>query len=221
MFLKKYYHNHSYKEQILSVRDVAKHKVSRRLGVNLWGDPKSPINTRPYRPGQHGKNRRRKISSYGVHLIEKQKLQFFYGMKEKQFRTTFKKSYIKKNVVDHFLGMLESRLDTVVYRSKLASTIFAAKQMISHKHILVNGKVVNISSYKVSPNDIISLRDIMQNHQLVQESLQRAHKEVPAYYEVSNEGKVITFVKRPVFADITYPFPLNPSLIVEFYSRKM
>ncbi|WP_342262124.1 30S ribosomal protein S4 [Alphaproteobacteria bacterium endosymbiont of Tiliacea citrago] len=206
----------------MTAKVQAKHKVSRRLGVNLWGDPKSPFNTRPTKPGQHGKNaRRKKISSYGTHLIEKQKIQFYYDMKEKQFKRFFKNAYKKKNVVETFFGELESRLDTVVFRAKWAPTIFAAKQMVKHRHVLVNGKLVNISSYLVKTGDVISLVDRMKNHQIVLSSLERANKEVPAYYETSTDDKAVTFLKVPTIAEIPYPFELNPSLLVEFYSRKM
>lgn len=206
----------------MSAKVQAKHKVSRRLGVNLWGDPKSPFNVRPTKPGQHGKTgRRRKISSYGVHLIEKQKIQFYYDMKEKQFKRFFKNAYKKKNVVETFFGDLESRLDTIVFRAKWAPTIFAAKQMVKHRHVLVNGKIVTISSYLVKPGDVISLVERMKNHTVVLSSLERANKEVPAYYESSADEKSITYIKKPTVEEIPYPFQLNPSLIVEFYSRKM
>lgn len=206
----------------MSAKVQAKHKVSRRLGVNLWGDPKSPFNTRPTRPGQAGKSvRRRKISSYGAHLIEKQKIQFYYDMKEKQFKRFFSNAYRKANVVESFFGDLESRLDAIVFRAKWAPTIFAAKQMVKHRHILVNGKVVNISSYLVKAGDVISLVDRMTNHPLVLSSLERANKDVPSYYEVGLDSKSVTYLKRPTVAEIPYPFELNPLFIVEFYSRKM
>lgn len=206
----------------MSANVQAKHKVSRRLGINLWGDPKSPFNIRPTKPGQHGKNtRKRKISSYGAHLIEKQKIQFFYDMKEKQFKRFFKNAYKTKNVVETFFGDLESRLDTIVFRAKWASTIFAAKQMIKHRHILVNGKVVNISSYLAKAGDVVSLVEKMRNHTLVLSSLERAHKEVPTYYDTGIDNKALTYLKRPTFEEIGYPFALNPLFIVEFYSRRM
>lgn len=206
----------------MSAKVQAKHKVSRRLGVNLWGDPKSPFNVRPTRPGQHGKNtRRRKVSSYGIHLIEKQKIQFFYDMKEKQFLRFFKNAYKKKNVVETLFGDLESRLDTIVFRAKWAPTIFAAKQMVKHCHVTVNGNVVNISSYLIQPGDVVSLIERMKNHPSVLASLERANKDVPVYYEKAVDDKAITYIKRPTVGEIPYHFPLNPLLIVEFYARKM
>lgn len=205
----------------MSIRSVPKHKISRKLGVNIWGDPKSPLNTRFTRPGQHGKNKRRKVSSYGFHLNEKQKIKGFYGMKEKQFMTLFKKAYKKDNVADHFLASLESRLDAIIFRSKIASTIFASKQLISHKHVLVNDKVVNISSYSVKPGDIITIKEGMKSNAIVSDSLNRAHKVIPSYYEISDNSLTVKFLKNPAIEEIVYPFTLNPSLIVEFYARKM
>lgn len=205
----------------MSIRKEPKHKISRRLSVNIWGDPKSPVNTRPTRPGQHGKNNKRKVSSYGLHLNEKQKIKGFYAMKEKQFIKAFKKAYSKDNVVDYFIGNLERRLDVIIFRSKLASTIFAAKQFINHRHVLVNGKLVNISSYLVRPNDIVSIKDSIKGHKLIEDSLARAHKKIPEYYDVSDNGTKVTFLKTPTIADVEFPFEFNPSLIVEFYASRM
>lgn len=207
----------------MSARIQAKHKVSRRLGVNLWGSPKSSFNVRPTRPGQHGKSfKKRKISSYGLHLAEKQKVQFYYAMKEKQFRLFFKKAYYsKKNVSDEFIGMLESRLDIFVYRAKWAPTIFAAKQMIKHRHVLVNGQLVSINSYLLAPDDVITLKEEVKHYKVVKESMTRQDKEIPGYYESMDEGMTMKFLKVPAIEEVPYPYSLNMNLIVEYYSRKM
>jgi small subunit ribosomal protein S4 len=200
---------------------VPKYKVDRRLGVNLWGRPKSPINKRPSRPGMHGKNMRRKQSNFAVQLREKQILQFYYGMKECQFRRFFvNATKSKSNISDALISSLERRLDTIVYRAKWAATIFGSKQLIKHKHILVNGKVVSISSYLVSAGDVISISDKMKNHKIVLEASVLQEREVPAYIEAQDASSV-TLVKVPSFEDVPYPVQVNPQLVVEFYSRKV
>lgn len=202
---------------------VPKFKIDRRLGVNLWGNPKSPFNNRPTKPGMHGKNMRRKrMSNYGLQLAEKQKLQFYYGMKEKQFRIFFAKAMRKKdNVAQVFIAMLESRLDAFVYRMKWAPTIFAAKQMVKHKHIVVNGKVNSISSYLLQPNDVVELRETIKDHAKIKESMDRAERQHPTYYEISNEGKSAKLIKLPMFDEVPYPIKINTQLVVEYYSRKI
>jgi len=201
---------------------AAKHKKSRSVGVNIWGTPNSSFNTRSTKPGQHGKSKKRsKLSSYALHLKEKQKLRFFYGMKEKQFRSFFEKAYkTGKNIFDVFTKKLESRLDIFVYRAKLASTVFEAKQLISHKHILVNNKVVSIASYLLKEGDVVKVKDKMKTHVTVVNAQNLQHKETPGYYEVLDD-KSIKLSKLPSFEDVVYPFPLNSSLIVEYYSRKI
>lgn len=200
---------------------VPKYKIDRRFKVNLWGRTKSPFNVRPTRPGQHGKSFRQRLSAFGMQLAEKQKLQFYYGMKERQFRIFFKRSSRHANVAEAFIAMLESRLDAFVYRMKWAMTIFGAKQLIKHKHIMVNGKVVSISSYILKPNDVVTLKEKMKNHALVDGSLAMPDREVPAYFAISDNGKAATFLKRPVIEEVPYPIKIQTQLIVEYYSRRL
>jgi len=208
----------------LSRVSVPKYKVDRRLGVNLWGRPKSPVNNRPTKPGQHGKSmrRRKRMSNYGLQLAEKQKLQFYYAMKEKQFRIFFTKAMRSKdNAAQVFISMLESRLDTFVYRMKWAPTIFAAKQMVKHKHVKVNGQVVSVASYMLKPEDVVSLKDTIKDHVKVKESMELAERELPTYYETQDEGKAGKLIKLPVLDEVPYPVKINPQLVVEYYSRKI
>lgn len=202
---------------------VPKYKIDRRLGLNLWGRPKSPLNTRPTKPGQHGRSMKRKrLSNYGLQLSEKQKLQFYYGMKEKQFRIFFaKSSRSKDNAAEVLIAMLESRLDTFAYRMKWAPTIFAAKQLVKHKHVLVNGKVLSVCSYILQPGDVVTLRDTIRDHQIIAESVNLPERDLPTYYEISEEGKTGKLVKLPVLDEVPYPVKVNPHLIVEYYSRKI
>ena len=201
---------------------VPKYKIDRRLGVNLWGRPKSAFNLRPTRPGMHGKSmKRRRFSNYGLQLAEKQKLQFYYGMKERQFRLFFVRSSKTSNIAQELIAMLESRLDAFVYRMKWAPTIFAAKQMVKHKHIQVNGSVVSIGSYLLKESDIVTLRDTIKDHAKIKESMDLAEREIPSYFEVSDEGKTGKFIKLPVLEEVPYPIKINPQLIVEYYSRKV
>jgi small subunit ribosomal protein S4 len=198
-----------------------KYKVDRRLGVNLWGRPKSPINTRPTRPGQHGKTMKKKLSSFGLHLAEKQKLQFYYAMKEKQFRKFFISAVKSKgNVASSLIERLESRLDIFVYRMKWAPTIFAAKQLVKHKHILVNGKVLSISSYLLNLTDVVSLKENIKNHKLVLDSEALQERQIPQYYEISDSGSA-KMIKKPTLEEVPYPITINPQLIVEYYSRRV
>lgn len=201
---------------------VPKYKVDRRLGVNLWGRPKSPFNTRPTKPGQHGKTMRRKrVSGFGLQWAEKQKLQFYYAMKEGQFRNYFVKAKKSQNVAQELIFLLERRLDIFVYRMKWAPTIFAAKQMVKHKHILVDGKVCSVNSYLLNTNSVVSLKQEMQDHAIIKDSMALAEREIPNYYEVLEEGKSGKILKYPVLEEVSYADIVNPSLIVEFYSRKV
>lgn len=201
---------------------VPKYKIDRTLGVNLWGRPKSPNNTRPYRPGQHGKSARRKLSNFALQLSEKQKLQFYYGMKEKQFRKFFATAQkAKGNVVSAFIAMLERRLDSFVYRMKWGATIFASKQLVKHKHVLVNGRRVFVSSYLLNPGDVVTLVDTMKDHSIVKEALALQEREIPTYYEVEHNGVTGKMIKLPEPEEVPYPIEINPQLIVEYYSRRM
>jgi len=214
--------NTSRRRIILSRVSVPKYKIDRRLGVNLWGRPKSPVNNRPTKPGEHGKNAKRKrLSNYGLQLAEKQKLQYYYGMKERQFRIFFVKASRSGNGVKELISMLESRLDAFVYRMKWAPTIFAAKQMIKHKHILVNGSVVSVSSFLLKAGDAVSLRDTIKDHEKVKESMDLAERGLPTYFEVYDEGKAAKLIKLPELDEVPYPVKVNPHLVVEYYSRKV
>lgn len=210
------------KENILSRVSVPKYKIDRRLGLNLWGRPKSPVNNRPTKPGQHGRSMKRKrLSNYGLQLAEKQKLQFYYAMKEKQFRIFFSKSSrVKGDVAQVFVAMLESRLDTFVYRMKWAPTIFAAKQMVKHKHILVDGKVTSVSSYLLKPGEVVTLKETIKDHAKIKESMELAERSHPSYYEIIDNA-CAKLIKLPVLDEIPYPIKVNPHLIVEYYSRKI
>ena len=199
----------------------SKHKVDRRLKVNLWGRPKSPFNTRGYPPGQHGQSRQSKTSDYGVQLQAKQKLKSYYGnMNERQFRNVYKKAIKKKgDTAENLIGLLERRLDAIVYRAKLATTIFSARQLINHGHIKVNGKKVNISSYQVKEEDSIEIRDKSKQLAFIDIALANKEREVPEYLQVDEKNKKLKFVRIPKFEEVPYPVVMEPNLVIEYYSR--
>ena len=199
----------------------SKHKVDRRLKVNLWGRPKSPFNTRGYPPGQHGQTKSSKPSDFGVQLQAKQKLKCYYGnMNERQFRNVYKKAMmIKGDSAENLIGLLERRLDAIVYRAKLATTIFSARQLINHGHLKVNGKKVNISSYQVREEDTIEVRDKSKQLALVDVALANKEREVPEYLQVDEKNKKIKFVRVPKFEEVPYPVVMEPNLVIEYYSR--
>ncbi len=205
----------------MTKRIASKHKVDRRLKVNLWGRPKSPFNTRNYPPGQHGKSKRGKISDYGTQLEAKQKMKFYYGnMNERQFRNIYLKSIKKKgNTTENLVGFLERRLDTVIYRAKFAPTVFASRQLINHGHITVNGKKVNIASYLVKSEDVIEVKDKSKDLEVVATSLVNKEREVPEYILMDQKNKKATFVRVPKFSEIPYPVVMEPNLVIEYYSR--
>lgn len=198
----------------------AKYKIDRRLGVNLWGRPKSPINARAYAPGQHGQ-RRGKPSEYGIQLRAKQKLRCFYGnITERQFRKTFAEASRRRgDSAENLVQLLERRLDAVVYRMKLVSTVFASRQFINHGHVKVNGRRVNIPSYSVQDGDIIEVKDSSRDLAIVLEAQQSAEREIPDYISVEDKGMKGTFVRGPKLSDIPYAVEMEPNLVVEFYSR--
>ena len=199
----------------------SKHKVDRRLKVNLWGRPKSPFNTRAYPPGQHGQTKSSKPSDYGIQLQAKQKLKSYYGnMNERQFRNIYLKSIKKKgNTTENLVGFLERRLDTVIYRAKFAPTVFASRQLINHGHITVNGKKVNIASYLVKSEDVIEVKDKSKDLEVVATSLVNKEREVPEYILMDQKNKKATFVRVPKFSEIPYPVVMEPNLVIEYYSR--
>ena len=199
----------------------SKHKVDRRLKVNLWGRPKSPFNTRGYPPGQHGQSKSTKPSDFGVQLQAKQKLKCYYGnMNERQFRNVYKKAIMKKgDSAENLIGLLERRLDAIVYRAKLATTIFSARQLINHGHLKVNGKKVNISSYQVREEDTIEVRDKSKQLALIDVALANKEREVPEYLQVDEKNKKVKFVRVPKFEEVPYPVVMEPNLVIEYYSR--
>jgi len=199
----------------------SKHKVDRRLKVNLWGRPKSPFNTRGYPPGQHGQSKSSKPSDYGVQLNAKQKLKSYYGnMNERQFRNVYKKAMMKKgNSAENLIGLLERRLDAIIYRAKLATTIFSARQIINHGHVKVNNKKVNISSYLVKEEDTIEIRDKSKQLAFIDIALANKEREVPEYLQVDEKNKKVKFVRVPKFEEVPYPVIMEPNLVIEYYSR--
>ena len=199
----------------------SKHKVDRRLKVNLWGRPKSPFNSRPYPPGQHGQSRSSKPSDYGIQLRAKQKLKSYYGnINERQFRNLYKKAIMKKgDSAENLISLLERRLDAVVYRSKLSTTIFSARQLINHGHVKVNGKKVNISSYQLKEEETIEVREKSKKLALIDIALANKEREVPEYLQVDEKNKKVTFVRTPKFEEVPYPVVMEPNLVIEYYSR--
>ena len=205
----------------MTKRLASKHKVDRRLKVNLRGRPKSPFNSRNYPPGQHGKNKRGKLSDYGTQLEAKQKMKFYYGnMNERQFRNVYRKAINKKgNTTENLVGLLERRLDTVIYRAKFATTIFSARQIINHGHIKVNGKKVNISSYLVCENDTISIKDKSKELTVIVGAIGSKEREIPEYIELDVKNKTAKLIRVPKFSEIPDPTIMEPSLVIEYYSR--
>ena len=199
----------------------SKHKVDRRLKVNLWGRPKSPFNTRAYPPGQHGQTKSSKPSDFGIQLLAKQKLKSYYGnMNERQFRNMYKKAIMKRgDTAENLIGLLERRLDAVIYRSKLSNTIFSSRQLINHGHVRVNGKKVNIASYQVKEEDSIEIRDKSKQLALIDIALANKEREVPEYLQLDEKNKKVKFVRIPKFEEVPYPVTMEPSLVIEYYSR--
>jgi len=204
----------------MSKREQSKYKINRRLGVNLWGRAKSPINKREYGPGQHGQ-RRRKPTEYGIQLQAKQKLKGYYGnITERQFRRVYEEANRRRgDTGENLIELLERRLDAVVYRMKFAPTVFAARQLINHGHIRVNGKKVNIASYMVKDSDSVELKQKSRELGLVLEAAASAERQVPDYLAVDHKSMKGTFVRGPKLADVPYPVQMEPNLVVEFYSR--
>ena len=204
----------------MSKRHSAKYKIDRRMGENIWGRPKSPVNSRQYGPGQHGQRRKQKVSDFGLQLRAKQKLKGFYGnITEKQFVRTYEEADRRKgNTSENLIGLLESRLDAIVYRAKFVPTVFAARQFVNHGHVLVNGKRVNIASYRVKAGDIVSVRERSKNMALVLEALQSGERDTPDYVEVDAKAMTAKFIRAPEFFEVPYPVKMEPSLVIEFYA---
>ena len=200
----------------------SKHKVDRRLKVNLWGRPKSPFNSRGYPPGQHGQSAsKKKPSNYGIQLAAKQKLKSYYGnINERQFRNIYKKAIMKKgDTAENLIGLLERRLDAVVYRAKLSTTIFSARQLINHGHVKVNGKKVNIASYQLKEEETIEIREKSKQLAFIDIALANKEREAPEYLQVDEKNKKVKFVRTPKFEEVPYPVVMEPNLVIEYYSR--
>ena len=205
----------------MTKRFKSKHKVDRRLKVNLWGRPKSPFNTRAYPPGQHGQARKGKPTDYGIQLQAKQKLKSYYGnINERQFRNIYRKALSKKgDTTENLIALLESRLDTVIYRGKFAPTVFAARQLINHGHIRVNKKKVNISSYLVKENYTFELREKSKKLNFIDGSIQSKERDIPEYIQFDDKNKSVKLVRVPKFSEVPYPIIMEPNLVIEYYSR--
>lgn len=204
----------------MSKRLETKYKINRRLGLNLWGRPKSPVNSRSYGPGQHGQARK-KVTDYGVQLRAKQKLKGYYGnIGEKQFRALFAEADRRRgDTGENLIELLERRLDSVIYRLRFVPTVFASRQFVNHGHVLVNGKRVNIPSYQVQDGDVIEVRERSKQIPLVLEAVQSAERDVPDYMEVDHKTLKGKFVRAPKLMDVPYPVQMEPNLVIEFYSR--
>ena len=205
----------------MSKRIAAKHKIDRRLGENLWGRPKSPLNKREYGPGQHGQRRKSKLSDYGTQLMAKQKLKGYYGnITERQFRNIYKLAVATRgDKGENLIGLLERRLDIVVYRAKFAPTVFAARQLVNHGLINVNGRRLTIASARVGEGDVIEVKAKMRDNTMVLAAQESRERDVPDYLEVDTKLLKATYKRVPKLSDVPYPVHMEPNLVVEFYSR--
>lgn len=204
----------------MTKRLSSKYKIDRRLGANLWGRPKSPINQREYGPGEHGQ-RRKKMTDFGTQLMAKQRLRGYYGnITEKQFKRVYTEAVRRRgDTSENLIGLLERRLDAVVYRMMFVPTVFAARQLINHGHIMVNGQRVNIPSYRVEEGDEIEVRQKSKQHPLVLEAIQSPERDIPDYIEVDFEKLKGRFIRTPGLLDVPYPVQMEPNLVIEYYSR--
>jgi small subunit ribosomal protein S4 len=204
----------------MTKRLKSKYKINRRLGVNLWGRPKSPVNVRDYRPGEHGQ-RRRKPSDYGLQLAAKQKLKGYYGnISERRFHRYYEEAVRRRgDMSENLIGVLERRLDAVVYRMKYVPTVFAARQFVNHGHIKVNGRRVNIPSYQVRDGDVVEIKEKSRELPLVLDAIESPERDVPEYMDVDPKKMRGTFVRQPKLADVPYPVQMEPNLVIEYYSR--
>ena len=205
----------------MTKRTSAKHKIDRRMGENIWGRPKSPVNRREYGPGQHGQRRKAKLSDFGLQLRAKQKLKGYYGdLTEKQFRRIYAEAErIKGDTGENLVGLLERRLDAVVYRAKFVATMFAARQFVNHGHVTVNGRRVNIASYRVKEGDVVQVREKSRQIAVLIEATQLAERDVPEYVDADHSKMSATFVRTPSFSDVPYPVMMEPNLVIEYYAQ--
>ena len=205
----------------MTKRTAAKYKIDRRMGENIWGRPKSPLNRREYGPGQHGQRRKGKMSDFGLQLRAKQKLKGYYGdLTEKQFRRIYAEAErVKGDTGENLIGLLERRLDAVVYRAKFVQTIFAARQFVNHGHVTVNGQRVNIPSYRVKEGDVVEVRDKSKQMAVLLEAVQSAERDVPDYVEADYSKMTVRFVRTPGLSDVPYAAMMEPNLVVEYYAK--
>ena len=205
----------------MTKRAAAKYKLDRRMGENIWGRPKSPVNKREYGPGQHGQRRKGKLSDFGTQLKAKQKLKGYYGnISEKQFRAVYDEaSRLKGDTSENLIGLLERRLDTVIYRAKFVATPFAARQFVNHGHVRVNGKRVTIPSYRLRAGDMVEVKEKSRELGAVLEAIQLAERDVPDYVEVDHKKMTARLSRIPGLSDVPYPVHMEPHQVVEFYSR--
>ncbi len=204
----------------MTKRAESKYKLDRRMGQNIWGRPKSPVNRREYGPGQHGQRRKGKMSDFGTQLKAKQKLKGYYGnISEKQFRSYYAEAIrMKGDSGDNLIGLLERRLDAVVYRAKFVPTVFAARQFVNHGHVKVNGRRVNIPSFQVKVGDLVEVKEAAREMAMVIEARDLAERDVPDFYEV-DPAKSVKMTRVPLPAEVPYPVIMEPNLVIEFYSR--
>ncbi len=205
----------------MTKRTSAKYKLDRRMGENIWGRPKSPVNRREYGPGQHGQRRKGKMSDFGLQLRAKQKLKGYYGdLTEKQFRRIYSEAErIKGDTGENLIGLLESRLDALVYRAKFVPTIFAARQFVNHGHVKVNGQRANVPSYRLKAGDTVEIRDRSKQLAVVLEAVQLAERDVPEYVLADHSKMTATFVRAPGLSDVPYAANMEPNLVVEYYAK--
>ncbi|MCB1354846.1 MAG: 30S ribosomal protein S4 [Rhodobacteraceae bacterium] len=205
----------------MTKRTSAKYKIDRRMGENIWGRPKSPVNRREYGPGQHGQRRKSKLSDFGTQLRAKQKLKGYYGdLTEKQFRRIYADAVrLRGDTSEQLIGLLERRLDAVVYRAKFVPTIFAARQFVNHGHVTVNGQRVNIASYRVKEGDVVQVREKSRQLAIVIEAAGSAERDLPEYLNVDHSKMSAEFVRTPALSDVPYPVLMEPNLVVEFYAK--
>ena len=205
----------------MTKRIRAKYKIDRRLGENIWGRSKSPFNKREYGPGEHGQRRRGKLSDYGSQLRAKQKLKGYYGnITEKQFKSIYHRAVrLKGDTSENLIGLLEQRLDAVVYRAKFVPTVFSARQIVNHGHVMVNGRRVNIPSFRCRVGDVVEVKEKSRDMALILEASQSPERDVPDYIDADHSKMKAALNRIPVLADVPYPAMMEPNLVIEFYSR--
>src|ERR1700674_660082 len=213
--------SNSKKEDAMTKRSEAKYKIDRRMGQNIWGRPKSPVNRREYGPGQHGQRRKGKLSDFGVQLRAKQKLKGSYAnISERQFRKIYEEAVRERGDSGAILiGLLERRLDALIYRAKFVPTVFSARQFVSHGHVTVNRKRVTIPSDGVKVGAAVALKEKAKGLAITLEASQSTERDVPDYLEVDHSKMSAKMLRVPGLAEVPYPVQMEPHLVIEFYSR--